>query len=448
MLRDILVGYPLCTLHSPGYSSVFRDRNLAVILVLGFASGLPLALTGATLQAWLTVEGVDLATIGLVTLVGIPYTWKFLWAPLLDRYMPPFLGRRRGWLAITQLALAAGIAAMAFCSLRADIALLAALAVFVAFASASQDIVFDAYRTDIAAPEARGLAAAMTVVGYRVAMLTSGAMALVLVAGAPAFPPLSWKSVYLAMAALMSLCVLATLWGREPEVPAPPPRTLEEAIAAPLREFFGRPGAWAILALIVLYKLGDAFAGNLTTAFLLRGPGFTATEVGAISKGFGLAATIAGALAGGALMAKLRLYRALLLFGALQAVTNLGFMALAASGKDYLLLYVVIGAENLSGGMGTAAYVALLMALCDRRFSATQYALLSALSAVGRVYVGPLAGYLVAALGWQVFFFCTFLIALPGVAMLVLMRATIDALDQSPLTGTVTSSRSQASRSV
>jgi len=192
-LLELYVGYPSCTLQNTGYSAVFRDRTLAVILVLGFSSGFPLALTGGTFQAWLTVEGLDLATIGLLTLVGIPYTWKFLWAPLLDRYVPPFLGRRRGWLLISQLALAIGIAAMAFCSPRSDIALLSVLAVLVAFLSASQDIVYDAYRTDIAKPEQRGLAAALTVFGYRVAMLTSGAAALTLVVGTPWFPGIGWR---------------------------------------------------------------------------------------------------------------------------------------------------------------------------------------------------------------------------------------------------------------
>jgi PAT family beta-lactamase induction signal transducer AmpG len=208
------------------------------------------------------------------------------------------------------------------------------------------------------------------------------------------------------------------------------PRTLDAAVVQPFREFFSRESAIAFLLLVVLYKLGDAFAGSFTTTFLLRGPGFSLTEVGALNKGFGLAATIVGALAGGALMARLRLYRALLAFGLLQAVTNLGFMLLAMAGKSYPLMVAVVGLENLCGGMGTAAYVALLMALCDRRFSATQYALLSALSAVGRVYVGPAAGYLVKALDWAPFFFLTFLIAMPGLALLVAMRARVDALDQ------------------
>jgi PAT family beta-lactamase induction signal transducer AmpG len=425
------------------YAAAFRSRNVLIVLLLGFSSGLPLALTAGTLQAWLAVEGVDFVTIGWFALVGQPYTYKFLWAPLMDRFQPRFLGRRRGWLALTQLALLVLIAWLGTLSPRETPWLAAAAALAIAFLSASQDIVVDAYRTDILEPHERGAGAAVSVLGYRIAMLVSGAGALVI-----ADQWLGWHAMYWLMAALMLVGFAATWLAIEPPGAAAAPKTLQQAVIEPLAEYFSRHRAWWMLVLIVLYKLGDAFAGNLTTAFLLRGPGFSATEVGAISKGFGLAATIAGALAGGALMAKLRLYRALVLFGALQAITNLGFMALAASGKDYWLLYLVIGAENLCGGMGTAAYVALLMALCDRRFSATQYALLSALSAVGRVYVGPLAGYLVAGLGWQTFFFGTFLIALPGVAMLVLMRGTIDALDQSPAAGTVTSSRSQASSSV
>jgi PAT family beta-lactamase induction signal transducer AmpG len=423
-------------LQSPSYLSVFRDRNPAVILFLAFSSGLPLALTGQTLQAWVTVEGVDLATIGLLTLVGIPYTWKFLWAPVLDRYLPPFLGRRRGWLAIAQLALAGGIASMAMCSPRTDIVLLASLALFVAFASASQDIVFDAYRTDIATRDQRGLAAALTVVGYRIAMLTSGALALLLVAGVSGLPALSWKGTYLAMAALMALCVAATLLGREPQAVAPPPRSLEEAVAAPLREFFSRPGAWAILFVIILYKLGDAFAGALTTAFLLRGAGFGLEDVAWVNKAMGLAATIVGALAGGTLMVKLGLYRSLMAFGILQAASNLSFMGLALAGKSYAIMILAVGFENFCGGMGTAAFVALLMALCDHRFTATQYALLSALASFGRVYVGPAAGYATdpryLGLDWATFFFVTFIVALPGLALLHWKRPDIEALARSP----------------
>ena len=406
------------------YAAAFQSRKIGLLLLLGFSSGLPLALTAGTLQAWLAAENVDIVAIGWFALVGQPYTYKFLWAPFMDRYVPPFLGRRRGWLLVTQVLLAAAIAFMGTLTPADSVWLLGAAALSVAFLSASQDIVFDALRTDWLERNERGAGAAVSVLGYRIAMLISGAGALIL-----ADNWLGWQATYWLIAALMGVGMLATWFVVEPEPQGAVPKTLDEAVMKPFAEFFTRQGAVALLLLVVLYKLGDAFAGNLTTTFLLRGPGFSLTEVGAINKGFGLAATIFGALAGGALMAKMRLYRALLVFGALQALTNLGFMLLAASGKSYALMVTVIGLENLCGGMGTAAYVALLMALCDRRFSATQYALLSALSAVGRVYVGPVAGYLVAGFGWQLFFLFSFVIALPGLAILVWLRARIDALD-------------------
>ena len=406
---------------------VFRSRKILLLLLLGFSSGLPLALTAGTLQAWLTVEGVDLKTIGWFALVGQPYTYKFLWAPLMDRYALPFLGRRRGWLLVTQVLLAATIAFMGTLSPRDSPWMLAGLALLVAFLSASQDVVFDAFRADSLGAEERGAGAAVSVFGYRIAMLVSGGLALVL-----ADSVLGWQSTYWLMAGLMVVGVIATWNSLEPPPAGTPPRTLAAAVKEPLTEYFSRRGAWMLLALVVLYKLGDAFAGSLSTAFLIRGAGFSVTDVGAINKSLGLIATIAGALAGGALMTQLRLYRSLLLFGILQAVTNLGFMLVAIAGKNYLVMIVAVAAENLCGGMGTAAFVALLMAMCDRRFSATQYALLSALSAVGRVYVGPAAGYLATSLGWTTFFFVTFLIALPGVAMLWWQKARIEALDSTP----------------
>jgi len=346
--------------------SVFRSRKIFLLLLLGFSSGLPLALTGATLQAWLTVEGVRLQDIGWFALVGQPYVYKFLWAPLMDRYPLPFLGRRRGWLMATQFALLLAIAWMGSVSPKESPWLLAALALSVAFLSASQDIVFDAYRADVLDAPERGAGAAVSVLGYRIAMLVSGGLALILVDGW-----LSWKEAYWLMAVLMLIGAAATWAALEPQVQGKAPATLVEAVREPLTEFFSRDGAVALLVLIVLYKLGDAFAGVLTTVFLLRGAGFSLTDVGWANKWLGVGATILGLLAGGALMAKLRLYRSLLLFGILQALTNLGFMALALAGKSYALMIAVVAAENLCGGMGTAAFVALLMALCDRRFSAT-----------------------------------------------------------------------------
>jgi PAT family beta-lactamase induction signal transducer AmpG len=409
------------------YLLVFSNRRIGAVLLLGFASGLPLALTSGTLQAWLAVDGIDIKTIGLFTLVGQPYTYKFLWAPLMDRYTLPFLGRRRGWLLVTQFALLVTIAAMGTVSPRESPWLLAGLALAVAFLSASQDIVFDAYRTDVLREAERGPGAAISVLGYRLAMLVSGGGALVL---ADQF--LGWNGMYWLMAVLMVVGLAATWTAPEPEERPHAPETLARAIAEPLKEFFARDGAWLLLLLIVLYKLGDAFAGSLTTAFLIQGLGFSATDVGAINKILGLIATIVGALLGGAWMVRLGLYRALLGFGALQAVTNLGFMLLAIVGKSYPLMVLAVAAENLCGGMGTAAFVALLMSLCDRRFSATQYALLSALAAVGRVYVGPASGLLVSAAGWVPFFFFTFVVALPGLGLLWYMRARL-APAQPPL---------------
>jgi PAT family beta-lactamase induction signal transducer AmpG len=405
------------------YLEIFRSRRVAIVFLLGFASGLPLALTGGTLQAWMTVSGVDIVTIGIFTLVGIPYTWKFLWSPFMDRYVPPFLGRRRGWIVVMQLLLMLAIAIMGSLNPAAAPWALAGLAIIAAFASSSQDIVIDAYRTELLKPVERGMGAAASVLGYRLAMLTSGALALIMA------DQIGWNTTYYAMAALMGLCVLATLWGPEPDVAVQPPRTMTEAVVEPFNEFFSRRGAWLLLLLIVLYKLGDAFAGSLTTAFLIRGVDFTPTEVGAINKGMGLVATLVGVVIGGGLMIRLGLFRSLMVFGILQALSNLSFMWLAAVGKNYWLMAMAVGVENLAGGMGTAAFVALLMSLCNPRFTASQYALLSALAAVGRVYVGPASGYLVEAMDWVAFFGFTFVIALPGLILLWGMRSNIKSLN-------------------
>ena len=406
------------------YAAIFTERRVAFMLLLGFSSGLPLALTTGTLQAWATVDGLDIKTISFLTLVGSAYTLKFLWAPVMDRFVPPLLGRRRGWMVITQLLLVIGIALMGTQSPKNAILALALIAVVVAFCSASQDIAFDAYRTDVLKKEERGAGAAVSVLGYRLAMLVSGGLALVI---ADSF--LGWQATYWLMAALMFVGIIATWFAPEPEVIVPPPRTLDEAVVGPLKEFFSRDGAILVLVLIVLYKLGDAFAGSLTTAFLIRGVGFTATYVGAINKILGLIATIVGALAGGALMTRLSLYGALMLFGILQAVTNFGFWFLAVTPKAYWSMATVVGLENLCGGMGTAAFVAFLMTLCRVRYSATQFALLSALAAVGRTYLaGPLSGVMVESFGWANFFIVTVLIALPGLVLLWWQRKGIEAL--------------------
>ena len=399
------------------------NRRIAAVALLGFASGMPLALTGGTLQAWMAVEGVDLKTIGIFSLVGLPYAFKFFWAPLLDRYALPFLGRRRGWILCSQFILMGLIILLGLSSPKETPLLVALIALFLTFTSASQDIVIDAYRTDVLREKERGLGVAVSVTGYRIAMLVSGALALIL-AGL-----LGWRLTYLLMAGLMAVGMLATFFGPEPEEVVCPPQSLKEAVSGPLTEFFERPAAWAFLALIILYKIGDAFAGSLTTAFLIRGPGFSIGEVGAINKGLGLVATIVGALYGGIMLARLGLYRSLMIFGILQAVSNLSFMVLAYFGKVYSMMVIAVAFENLAGGMGTAAFVAFLMALCDQRYTATQFALLSALASLGRIFVGPPSGYLSHEVGWVIFFFVTFLAALPGLVLLHKMRPNILSLD-------------------
>ena len=418
------------------YLQVFSNRRVALMMVLGFASGLPLALTTGTLQAWATVEGVDIRTIGMLTLVGSAYTLKFLWAPLMDRFVPPLLGRRRGWMLVTQLALAVAIAVMGTGSPGEGMAALAAIAVLVAFVSASQDIAFDAYRTDVLRAAERGAGAAMSVFGYRLAMLVSGGLALVL-----AGTVLGWRATYFLMAALMGIGALATLLAPEPDAVLKPPRTLQEAVVGPWRDFFSRSfgaaGAGEMLALIVLYKLSDAFALSLSTAFLIRGAGFSVEEVGYVNKGLGLVATILGAMVGGGLMARLGLFRSLMLFGVLQTVSNLAFWALAVTPRNIYSMAAAVAVENICGGMGTTAFVALLMALCNRRYSATQFALLSSLSAVGRTYVaGPLSGAIVAQMGWPAFFAATVVIGMPGLWLLWRRREVVAALDAQPAGGT------------
>jgi PAT family beta-lactamase induction signal transducer AmpG len=394
------------------YRQIFRSRRIGVMVFAGFSSGLPLALTGGTLQAWMTVAGVDLRTIGVFALVGIPYTVKFLWSPLMDRFVPPWMGRRRGWMFMTQAALAVGIAAMAFGNPGAAPWALGATALLVAFSSASQDIVIDAYRTDVLREPERGPGAAVFVTGYRVAMLFSGAVALIL------SERIGWRNTYLLMASLMLVGIATTIFGPEPEIRVAPPKSLQEAVTGPLREFFSRRAAVALLLLIILYKLGDAYAGTLTTAFLIRGVGFSPTEVGTINKGLGLVSLIVGAMVGGTLMVRLGLYRSLMFFGILQAVSNLSFMVLSWLGKSYAMLFFTVAFENVCGGMGTAAFVALLMALCDHRYTATQYALLSSLAALGRIFVAPTSGYVVESVGWALFFLLTAVTALPGLWML------------------------------
>jgi len=393
---------------------VFRSRKMVALLWLGFASGLPLYLTSKTLQAWMTVEGIQLSAIGLFSLVGLPYSLKFLWSPLLDRFVPPFLGRRRGWLVIMQIGLVIAIAAMALQNPKQSLQLLAINSLVIAFLSASQDIAFDAYRTDILEPLEMGAGAAVSVLGYRIALLVTGALALILA------DRTSWQVVYLLLSLVMGIGILASLWAPEPKLQPQPPDSLREAVTLPFIEFFQRLGTLrgsAVLVFIVLYKLGDSLVNNMSLPFLLK-TGFTQTDVGAIQGGMGLLATIVGVLAGGAVLSKLGIARSLWVFGGLQAISNLTYLGLAQVGKNYPFMVVAINIENFCAGLGTAAFVAFFMSLCNQRFSATQFALFSSLMAVSQnILVAP-AGRLVEATGWTWFFIITIFASLPGLMLL------------------------------
>jgi PAT family beta-lactamase induction signal transducer AmpG len=404
------------------YFQVFRGKRIAVVTLLGFSSGLPLALTSGTLQAWMAVDGVDLKTIGIFALVGLPYTVKFLWSPLMDRFVPPILGRRRGWILIAQIGLVIGISVMALNTPQYAPYLLGILALAVAFTSASQDIAIDAYRTDVLHEKERGVGAAVFVMGYRISMLVSGALALIL------SDQIGWQSTYFLMAGVMLIGIISTFLAPEPEHNISPPKSLQEAVWGPLKNYFSKKSAISLLLLIILYKLGDAYAGTLTTAFLLRGVGFSASDVGALNKGLGLVSLILGAIFGGTLMVRLGLFNSLLFFGVMQAISNLSFMVLAWLGKSYGMLVFAVAFENISGGMGTAAFVALLMTMCNQRYSATQYALLSSLAALGRIFVAPTSGFVVESIGWAPFFFVTTLAAIPGLWLLQRMRNEISEL--------------------
>jgi MFS transporter, PAT family, beta-lactamase induction signal transducer AmpG len=399
-----------------GFFAALASRRMAAALLLGFSCGLPLPLTGQVLQAWLKASGVELAAIGLVALIGLPYTLKFLWSPLFDRYELPFLGRRRGWLLIAQAAVAGALVLLALGDPILSPTLVGAAALAVALASASQDIVVDAHRRETLAEHELGMGSSLYVYGYRTAMLVGSGGGLLLA------DAVGFRTTYLVMAAGMIVGMAATLLAPE----APPvedrPATLREAVVEPLRDYFGRPHAIAILTFVLLYKLGDTMAAAMTTPFYLD-LGFTLTEVGSIVKLFGYWATLGGLFVGGAILFRLGIFASLWIFGILQAVSTAGFAILAAIGPDLRGLTAVVTFENLTAGMGTAAYAAFMASLTNRRFTATQYALLSSLMGVPRVLFAAPTGWMAERLGWIEFFLVCTVVALPGLALLTRFRA-------------------------
>ncbi len=412
-------------------SAVYLEPRVVAMLFLGFSSGLPLGLTGQTLSVWLKEEGVSLTTIGLFALVGLPYVLKFLWAPLIDAVRIPFLtrrlGRRRGWLILTQGALMAAVVVLGVSDPATRPALAAVLALIVAFFSASQDIVVDAFRVESLDEPQFAAGMANYVAGYRVAMLaaTAGAFELASLLQGSGYPGATgWALTYAAMAALVLVGVVAVLLSPEPVAPLgigadkPFAQRFADAVIDPFADFMARPGWLAILLFVMLFKFGDAFAGVMTAPFVLD-IGFDKTDYGRVVKVFGFAATLIGGFAGGYVYRVAGPVRSLWLAGLVQMASNLMFVWQALVGAEMGLLFATIGIENLAGGLGTVIFVAYLSGLCrDRRYTATQYALLSALSAVGRTVLSASAGWFAEQIGWAPFFVLTTAAALPGLALL------------------------------
>jgi len=406
--------------------AVYRDRRIAIIFFLGFSSGLPLALTLGTLAIWLSRSGVDKTTIGLFSAVTFPYFFKFVWAPLIDHIRLPgltrWLGRRRGWAVLTQLALMAAIVAMGGVDPADNPGLLAIFALAVAFCSASQDVVIDAYRVEILEEKKLGAGAASVVFGYRVGLLASGAGALYL-AGS-----IDWSLVYIVMAALVVVGIVTILLAPEPAGPARTDKTrtliiwLREAVIAPFAEFATRPAWVVVLLFVVFYKFGDSLAGAMTGPFMVE-LGFSNAEIANVGKIYGFGATMLGLAIGGVLIARLGIIGSLWVCGFLQLASNLLFAVQASVGYDTAFLALTIGAENLAGGMGTAAFVAYLSSLCNVSYTATQYALLSALMAGARTFLSTPSGWFADELGWLAFFVMTAGAAVPGLLLLAWLSA-------------------------
>jgi MFS transporter, PAT family, beta-lactamase induction signal transducer AmpG len=409
---------------APSLRTVVASPKMLGILLLAAASGYPNQLTESAFQAWLKDAGVSNIRIGIMSYVALPYLLKFLWAPLIDRYPLPFLGRRRGWILLAQLLLAASIGVFALQNPAESLFPVALCALTIVFFSATQDIAFDAYRTDVSLPSERGPAAALTNLGYRTAAWLASAVALLVA------DHFGWRPAFLILAGVMVLFTIATWRAPEPDNPQQVPSSFAESIVVPLRELLANPGASALLAVVLLFKIGDAFAMKLFTPFMLD-IGFSKTELAIIVKGLFTGGAIVGAILGGLLMVRLGLLRSMLIFGVTQAVTNLLYCALAAAGKSYTLMVIAVLVEHVAGAMGNISLVALIMAMCDVRYSAFQYALMSSIAVLPRYGLGYPAGWVADQGGWVTYYIVSFVIALPGLLIVWLMRRKIEALDLS-----------------
>lgn len=392
---------------------LLSGRQMPALILLGFASGLPFQLVGDTLKAFAKTAGQDLTTIGFYSAVAVPYALKFLWAPLIDRFDLPLFGRRRGWAILMQAAIALGLVSIAMIDPAQSPWLLAVLALGVAIGGATQDIVVDGWRADVLRREQVGFGTAIFVGAYRIAWITAGAVALYIA------DQWSWQIAYLVMAAAMGIGVVGSLLCPTPPEPERLPISVTNIFATPFSTFFRRHGqtSLALLAFVMTYKLSDAIANSMATPFLME-LGFTLTSIGTLRTGVGMVSAIVAGLLGGALIAAIGLNRSLWIFGALQALSNLVYLILIQVGPEKGWLAAAVVIENACGGLATAAFLGFLLTLCDRRFSATQYALLTALMRLADPLFGSLAGWVATTLGWSGFFWASLAAGLPGMALL------------------------------
>jgi len=388
---------------------------MLICIFTGFSSGLPLFILYQLVPGWLRSEGVSLTEIGLFSLIGIPYVWKFIWSPFMDRYSLPLLGRRRSWMLFTQIALLLSIACFGFINPVVDIWSVAYLAAAVAFFSASQDIVLDAYRRELLPDNELGLGNSIHVQAYRLSGLVPGSLAFILA------DHISWQSVFLIVAVFMFIGIFLTLSINEINQKIAAPKTLREAVVLPFKDFINRKGlkpALEILVFLFLYKLGDSMATALQTPFFID-LGFSKTEIGVVAKTASLIAMTIGLAVGGIVMIKLSINRALWLFGFVQIISILGFAALAEIGHNTYALAIAMGFEYLGVGLGTAAFTAFIAKTTNPAFAATQFALFTALTALPRTFANATTGVIVEQIGWTNFYFICTVIAVPGMLMLL-----------------------------
>jgi PAT family beta-lactamase induction signal transducer AmpG len=396
------------------------SKKMLLIFWLGFSSGLPFMLTGSTLKTWMAREQVDLSTIGYLTWVSMAYSLKFLWAPLLDRFVLfRNLGRRRSWMIATQVGLAASIASIGLFDPKLSLASIVCMCIITAFLSATQDIAFDAFRREYLHTEELGFGSSMTMYGYRIAMLVSGGLALGMVGDGPW--QMDWNHMYFIMGALMSVGVVATLFAKEPKINGAPPRTLSAAVIEPFREFLRRKGSWTILAFIFLYKFGDAVGLAMLNPYYVH-IGYSNGDIALIAKTFGLASSLVGLFLGSTLMYYIGIYRSLWIFGVMQAVAVAFFALLEHTGPQVWALATTVIYEDVATAMASAVFVAFIAAITNKQYTATQYAILSSIATLGRNFFSGFAGDMVKGLGWEGYFYTCTALAIPGMLMLFWMR--------------------------